>query len=460
MRQMLEAQANCKQNTHSFRISFFVSSPSPFTWFARMWRWFTHIGRDSIIYPTAERIRMFALGNVLGVLGLLAYYAVVGASLGIWIAQSLVLILVVALWILSRRHPYGRFPHVGFYGLVIWYTMAMCNAWCYIEDDYSRFRLVILLITVSTYYLMAEWWHVLWGALLTLLCCYGLAYFFKWPPQYPQQGDFVILLSTHVAWLGFSLSGHSKREARLRDTQSLVRYIQRGLQPGLQSLGAIMPELRYALAEAAPAAGASPTAEAGRPQAIAQRLQSNTIAMEDYLDLQCVNACYPTLEGRLQLLHAASLVQELIEAYPYTSERYKAAVRIQCSADFAFVGVRQQWLFVLRNLLDNAFTALFSAGLRPQPGDVQIDITVDKGIGRIRFSDKGIGLEPRHLPDVFEPFDAWGKYAGLGLGLSYCQAVAQGAGGRIAMRSGGIGGGCKVQISLPLVQAQPAGARP
>lgn len=431
-----------------------------FGWFARLWRWFTHIGRDSIIYPTAERIRFFALGNIWGLLGLLAYYAVVGAPLGIWLAEAMALVLVVALWMLNRRHPYGRFPHLGFYAIVIWYILAMANTWCYMVDDYSRFRLVILLITVSIYYLMAEWWHVALGGLLTLVCAYVLAFFFKWPPQYPQLGDFVILLSTHVVWLGFSLSGRSKREARLRDTQSLVRYIQRGLQPGLQSLEAIMPELRYALAEAAQVgqgqqeqvhSDRQTQKAAARIQGIAKRLQNNMIALEDYLDLQCVNARFNTLEGRLQLLHAASLVQEVVDAYPYTSERFKAAVQIHTNADFAFLGVREQWTYTLRNLLDNALTAVFCVGLRPHVGDVDIHIDICAGLGCIRFVDKGVGIAARHLPDVFEPFDAWGKFAGLGLGLAYCKAVTEGVGGRITVRSDHQQG-CQVQVSLPMMQ--------
>ena len=71
-----------------------MSAFSTFGWFARLWRWFTHIGRDSIIYPTAERIRFFALGNIWGLLGLLAYYAVVGAELDIWLAEALALALL------------------------------------------------------------------------------------------------------------------------------------------------------------------------------------------------------------------------------------------------------------------------------------------------------------------------------------------------------------------------------
>lgn len=443
----------------------FVISPHPYSWLARAWRWFSRIGRDSTIYPTPERIHFFAFWNVVGLVGVLVYYALVGAPTNLFVAEAIALVFAVALWILIRRHPKGHFPYLGFYAVVIWVSFVMSNTWCYIGDGYSRFRLLTLLITTSTYYLVAEWWHVLLGTLLATVCTCVLFLLLQWPPSYPPQGDMVTLMTTHIAWLGFSLSGRSKRESRLRDTQSLVRYIQRGLQPGLQSLEAIMPELRYTLAEAlqpedkasggAAAAAAEPAyamelGAATRIHSVSKRLHNNIIAMEDYLDIQCVNARFNALEGRLQLLHAAALLHELIQNYPYTSDKFKAAVQIRIDSDFAFVGVREQWTYALRNLLDNAMKALFCLGLRPRLGDVQIFIDTFNGLGRIRLIDQGIGIAQQHLPDVFEPFYAQGKLAGLGLGLAYCKAVVDGAGGSITVQSEKQQG-CQVQVCLPKI---------
>ena len=72
-------------------------------------------------------------------------------------------------------------------------------------------------------------------------------------------------------------------------------------------------------------------------------------------------------------------------------------------------------------------------------------------MGDIRFEDRGIGIAAQYLPDVFEPFSSWGKFAGLGLGLPYCKAVVEGVGGHISVRSEREQG-CKVKISLPIVR--------
>ena len=425
---------------------------------SRFWGWITHIGQDSIIYPTAERIQLFALCNVAGIVALLALHYREGCATSVFAVLLLALLLVLLLWWLSLRSPLGRFSHLGFYSVVMWYCLPLANTWIYIADGYSRTGLLILLIALSVYYLMAEWWHVLLGSLATIVCCYVLTQILQMPPAYPKAGDWVLLMSAHACWLGFSLSSHSKRDERLRDTQALVRHMQRGLQPGLQSLEALLPELRYALTQAAQASaqesGRSPDSVArrlARADSIVKRLQNNTIAMEDHLGAQCVNARFFSLEGRQQLLRATEIVRAVVENYPYTSERFKATVQIEVQEDFQFIGVREQWAYALRNVLDNAFIALFSKGTNPQPGDVRIVLSCEAEKGRIQFFDRGCGLTPQALPYIFEPFYAAGRFSGIGLGLSYTQAVVEGAGGRITIR-GQVDRGCAVQMTLPRVQ--------
>lgn len=459
----------CEQNAYPFvYFSLLVLAFRPYSWFARLWRWLTHIGRDSIIYPTKLRIRLFALGNIFAGLFSVADHVQAAGNLSLMVAEGICLFVACALLVANERSSPSKPLNLVFYGLAIWYCLFMSNVWAYMVDDLSRDRLLMLLIAIGVYYLMVEWWHVLAAVVLTTVLAHGLFYALGRTVIYPPAGHWVLLLTAHVSWMGFSITNRSKREARLRDTQSLVRYIQRGLQPGLQSLEALMPELRYALAEslqeeqrqqeAGARTGTSGQTDrllnaAARIQSITKRLQNNTIALEDYFDLQCVNARFNTLEGRLQVLHPGQLLQEVVDAYPYTSDRFKAAVQIHINADFAFLGVREQWMYVLRNLLDNALTAVFCLGLRPRPGDIQIHIDAGQDIGHICFTDKGAGIAPQHLPDMFEPFHAWGKFAGLGLGLSYCKAVTDSAGGRIKVRSDQQQG-CKVQVSLPVMQGR------
>jgi len=66
--------------------------------------------------------------------------------------------------------------------------------------------------------------------------------------------------------------------------------------------------------------------------------------------------------------------------------------------------------------------------------------------------DSGIGLEPRELDEVFEPYArtaAARKIRGLGLGLYICRAIIEAHGGTLRARSQGRGKGTTFLFTLP-----------
>lgn len=72
-------------------------------------------------------------------------------------------------------------------------------------------------------------------------------------------------------------------------------------------------------------------------------------------------------------------------------------------------------------------------------------------------SDTGIGIEPRLLSRVFQPFEQVerGKNGGLGLGLAISKSLVDLHGGQITVASEGKGQGATVTITLPTVEDRP-----
>jgi CheY-like chemotaxis protein len=121
---------------------------------------------------------------------------------------------------------------------------------------------------------------------------------------------------------------------------------------------------------------------------------------------------------------------------------------------------------VVRNLVANARQATGHAGrirlswerarveggLRGE-GEEPVDLAL------IRVEDDGAGIRPEHLPWIFEPyFTTGGKGHHSGLGLSTVQAVVEGHGGWVDVRST-VGEGTTLSVHLPLAR-EPVGARP
>jgi two-component system sensor histidine kinase BaeS len=114
---------------------------------------------------------------------------------------------------------------------------------------------------------------------------------------------------------------------------------------------------------------------------------------------------------------------------------------------------------VLGNLLDNA--------LRHTPSGGRVTITADAHAAGIRVSvsDTGEGIDPAHLPNLFERFyradpargrarDRGHGDQGSGIGLAIARAIVIAHGGRITASSDGPGRGATFTLTLP-TEAQP-----
>jgi len=262
----------------------------------------------------------------------------------------------------------------------------------------------------------------------------------------PPASHWVLLGLCNVAWCAYSMSNRSLRVQRLSEAQSLVRHIQRGLQPGLQSMEGLVPEFYEA------ARWVENEAAGQRIIKIAKRFKANAAGMQDYLDLQSINARFLSLDGRQRALRASQVVQEVVASYPYAKKSLREAVSVEVEQDFRFAGSAEAWSVVWRNLLDNAVCALQVRPSRALPHDVSIRISCKDGVGRMSIVDHGLGISPHALPYVFEPFFTHGAQAGLGLGLSYCKTVVEGSQGQIRAASA-LGGGTRLDVVLPYCQA-------
>jgi signal transduction histidine kinase len=94
---------------------------------------------------------------------------------------------------------------------------------------------------------------------------------------------------------------------------------------------------------------------------------------------------------------------------------------------------------LMQNLLGNAVKYV-APGVQPH---VRVRAHAEAAFWRFHVCDNGIGVEPRHHQQIFEPFKRLhgrAAYAGNGLGLSICRKIVEGFGGEIAVRSAPPGG--------------------
>jgi signal transduction histidine kinase len=117
----------------------------------------------------------------------------------------------------------------------------------------------------------------------------------------------------------------------------------------------------------------------------------------------------------------------------------------------AILGDRKSLQQVFLNLFINAIQAMLDGGtlyLRAYPAE-------DGQWLKIEVRDTGVGIDPNHLPRIFDPFYTTKQVGrGTGLGLSVTYGIVEKHGGRIEVQSQ-TGQGATFTVILPV--HQPAG---
>jgi two-component system, NtrC family, sensor kinase len=111
-------------------------------------------------------------------------------------------------------------------------------------------------------------------------------------------------------------------------------------------------------------------------------------------------------------------------------------------------GVKANLIQVFVNLITNACHAMRSGGV------VKLSLTREDGCVVARVADTGMGIEPRNLEKIFEPFYTTkvdGR--GTGLGLSIVQGIVEKHGGTVDVASQ-LEKGTTFTIRLPLAESQ------
>lgn len=103
----------------------------------------------------------------------------------------------------------------------------------------------------------------------------------------------------------------------------------------------------------------------------------------------------------------------------------------------------------LANIMSNAseFTG--------RGGEINVRAHIDAGWVRIEVEDTGIGIDSRHIDEIFKPYTHFSTHAeraraGAGLGLALAKDICEKHGGSISAFSQGIGLGSLFTVSLPI----------
>ena len=154
----------------------------------------------------------------------------------------------------------------------------------------------------------------------------------------------------------------------------------------------------------------------------------------------------------VESIHLEALIQEVVNDLLILAEDQKITLHTECETIPLFLGDRIQLKQALVNLLDNAFRHT------PAEGTVTIRLSQQENLAMLSIEDTGSGIDPQHLPHVFDRFyrvdEARDRSSGgTGLGLAIVKEIVEAHDGRIRVESE-VGKGTVFVIQLPLPTRQ------
>ncbi len=166
--------------------------------------------------------------------------------------------------------------------------------------------------------------------------------------------------------------------------------------------------------------------------------QANTV-----IDMLLMNLRENALDRRqLNPCRAADIVEQAVDRYPFKmGEREKLHLNLE--KDFTFLGIESLCIYILFNLLKNAFYSLQSA----QKGEITITLVRGDPYNKLIFRDGGLGIAPEIVDKVFDGFFTT-KSDGTGAGLAFCKRTVLSFDGKIEVHSV-LGEYAEFVISLP-----------
>jgi two-component system OmpR family sensor kinase/two-component system sensor histidine kinase BaeS len=144
------------------------------------------------------------------------------------------------------------------------------------------------------------------------------------------------------------------------------------------------------------------------------------------------------------------IVQEVAAIYQPLVEDQGIQLVLDLQEDLSAVeGDAARITQCLNNLLNNALRHT------PSGGEIRISAREEGGKAYLEVSDSGLGIDPEHLPYVFDRFyradpDRSRQSGGSGLGLAITQELVRAHGGEIRAASPGKDQGSAFTISFPI----------
>ena len=187
---------------------------------------------------------------------------------------------------------------------------------------------------------------------------------------------------------------------------------------------------------------------------IARNARAQAQLIEDLLDMSRIISGKVRLD--VQPVQLAAVIESVIvSAQPSADAKGIRLTKVLDPHAGPITGDPARLQQILWNLVSNAIK------FTDRGGRVTLSLARVNAHVEMTVADTGQGIAPEFLPHVFERFrqqdaSTTRRHGGLGLGLSIVKQLVELHGGKVSVRSAGVGKGASFAVELPLAAVHPA----
>jgi two-component system, CAI-1 autoinducer sensor kinase/phosphatase CqsS len=332
------------------------------------------------------------------------------------------------------------------YVLLVWIEIPVAFMHFYFMNSTSPVWLGSSLLMIGIYYQLTDWRLATLGLIAAIFIAYVVdSFFFVSNLQLMslQSPRAVMVLFAWSSALGLAISSANLRRKRLENSLATMGIIAHELRTPLATLSLLGDALRGA------AGNKTAPIDHHLVDSIVTRIYALSRAMNRQIDMQIANSSLLHLPSTSEEVSAGTMVQSAMTQYPFKFLYEKDVLEISLLSEFSFLGSQHLFEQVILNLVKNAYHALAVTQKPPGNGDVRVEVSRSARQGFIKVFDRGGGIDRAMKDKIFEPFFSTQSDTGHGLGLAFCKAVVQAAGGKIYVSSTGEAGTC-FTMALPI----------
>lgn len=329
--------------------------------------------------------------------------------------------------------------------LMMWVELPLFFSWMYLCNGGSEAWLGTICAMIVIYYHLTDWRIATVGLVSGGLVAWS---FFEWLMPHDafwSNVDLVLILFSWSCALFQALSSASMRQEQLAQTLVTMGIMAHELRTPLSRATLIADAIQMEVVKL----NAHPRAK--NLDKLSQHLHALVGVMNHQIDTEIANARLLQLPSIKEEINAEKLVNEVIAAYPFGTERQRDCVEVVIHKSFIFSAGNSHFSQVLDNMIKNALHSLSAAESSHPKGAIRIEVSCNQPWGSIVVSDQGVGIKPTLLPHIFKPFVSSNGRTGHGLGLAFCQKVVERTGGKITVYSPAKG--AAFTIELPVTHA-------